>query len=57
MGVVQGRPRGSLVHRLFQPTSVDAIRPISPDIGGLRIAPQLFADDGTLIKGNQRAHD
>jgi hypothetical protein len=49
MGVVQGSVLAALLFIVFFNPLVEAIRPISPIIGGLRIAPQLFADDGTLI--------
>ena len=53
MGVTQGSVLAALLFVvLITPLSSD-MRPYSPTINGVVMAPELFADDGTLIATNR----
>ena len=49
MGIIQGSVLAAILFSIFISPLSTALRPISPNILGTKIAPQLFADDGTLV--------
>ena len=55
MGVVQGSVLAALFFTLLITPLSDALRPFSPIIRGLTIAPQFFADDSTLAHTSEPA--
>jgi hypothetical protein len=55
MGVVQGSVLAAVLFLVFVSTLPGALARLSPTINGLKIPPQLFADDGNLFAIGARA--
>ena len=54
-GIIQGSVLSAILFIIFISLIADDLRPLSPDINGERIVPQLFADDGTLYAVGEKA--